>query len=300
MEKLLLWFKAVRAPFFVASLIPVLVGAAVGGRMGYFKISSLLFALVIVIFNHAGSNLLNDFFDSEGSDPINKTPTPFSGGSRMIQQNLLPKKTFLRVALVFFGLSISLTGILSLNYHNFMIFGLGVGGVILGVSYSATHIFGMGKGWGEIAVGAAFGPLSVLGSFLLQTNFFAWEALLAGVPVGFLIMGVLILNEFPDLEADRAVGKRNWIVRVGGGVKGVGIYLTIISLAYVTVLAGVFLKFFPARVLFSYSTIPLAVWVGLKTWQYKEKVPEIIPALAGNIGLHFITGLLICLGIWWK
>jgi 1,4-dihydroxy-2-naphthoate polyprenyltransferase len=300
MEKFLLWLKAVRAPFFIASLIPVLVGAALGSRMGYFKLLALFFALVIVVLNHAGSNLINDYFDSEGSDPINRSVTPFSGGSRLIQQNLLPKKSFLKAALVFFGLSLALAGILTVFNHNLLILGLQIGGIILGISYSATHTFGMGRGWGEIAIGVAFGPLSVLGSFLLQTNFFTWEALLAGVPVGFLIMGVVILNEFPDFDADRDAGKRNWIVRAGRGVKGVWIYLTIISLAYLTVLAGVFFKFFPIGVLFSYTTIPLAVWISLKTWKYKEKVPEIIPALAGNIGLHFLTGLLICLGIWWK
>jgi 1,4-dihydroxy-2-naphthoate octaprenyltransferase len=113
-------------------------------------------------------------------------------------------------------------------------------------------------------------------------------------------MGILILNEFPDLEPDRAVGKRNWIVKAGGGYKAVWIYLTVISLAYFTLIAGVFMRIFPSRILVSWFTIPLAVWILLKIKQHHSNNPEIIPALAGNIGLHFITGILITIGLWWK
>lgn len=300
MEKFKLWMRAVRAPFFLASLVPVLVGAALGSRVGYFRFSSFGLALLIVVSIQAGANLINDYFDAKGSDPLNLTPTPFSGGSRLIQQNLITRLTFLKAALFCFGIAFKTVVILTLVYQNWLIFALGLTGVFLGISYSATHTFGMGRGWGEVAVGAAFGPFSVLGSFLLQTNFFSWEALLAGVPVGFLIMGVLILNEFPDIVADRLAGKKNWLVRAGGIVKGILIYWATITLAYLTVLAGVLTGIFPFRILFACLTIPLAVWILLRTWQSKGNPPEIIPAMAGNIGLHFSTGILICLGLWWK
>ena len=32
-----------------------------------------------------GANLINDYYDSFGSDPLNRHVTPFSGGSRVIQ-----------------------------------------------------------------------------------------------------------------------------------------------------------------------------------------------------------------------
>ncbi len=300
LKKLKVWLIAVRAPFFSASLIPVLVGSALSSRFGNFHCIKLLLALWIVVSCHAGANLMNDYFDAEGSDPLNRFPTPFSGGSRLIQQGILPRKAYYRGANIIYGAAFFTVLILTLLYQNLGILLLGVAGIVIGIVYSASKTFGMGRGWGELAVGIGFGPFATAGSFLLQTNFLLPEAFLAGIPVGFLIMGVLILNEFPDIEADRAVNKRNWIVRSGGGIQGVWIYLTVISLAYFTLIGGVFLGVFPAKILVSCFTIPLAVWVLLKIYQYQSGNPEIIPVLAGNIGLHFITGILITVGLWWK
>jgi 1,4-dihydroxy-2-naphthoate octaprenyltransferase len=299
-KKIKIWLMAVRAPFFTASLIPVLVGTALSSRLGNFHFIKLLFALFIVVSCHAGANLINDYFDAIGSDPLNQSPTPFSGGSRLIQQGVLSRKAYYKGANILYGVAFLTVSILTIAYQNLGILLLGAAGIIIGVIYSASKTFGMGRGWGELAVGMGFGPLATAGSFLLQTNFLIPEAFLAGVPVGFLIMGVLILNEFPDVEADRAVNKRNWIVRAGEVTRGVWIYLAVISLAYFTLIAGVFWGVFPAKILVSCFTIPLAVWILLKIHQYRGNNPEIIPVLAGNIGLHFITGILITVGLWWK
>jgi 1,4-dihydroxy-2-naphthoate octaprenyltransferase len=295
-----LWIQAMRAPFFSASLIPVLVGAALSSRLGSFHFSRLFLALLVVVSCHAGANLINDYFDATGSDRINNNLTPFSGGSRLIQEGRLSRQAYFKGALTTYGVGLITIIFLSVVYRNIGILVLGVAGITLGVIYSATKTFGMGRGWGELAIGMGFGPLATAGSFLLQTNYTYPEAFLAGVPVGFLVMGIVILNEFPDYEADRAVGKRNWIVRAGGGVKGVWIYLAVICLAYFTLVGGVFWGVFPVRILVSCFTIPLAVWIWLKIRQYQGNNPEIIPALAGNIGLHFLTGLLITIGLWWK
>lgn len=293
------WLVATRAPFFTASIIPVLVGAALAKREGVFRIWSLLFALVIVILEHAGANLLNDYCDAEGSDAINQTPTPFSGGSRCIQKGILSKAKCLKGSIFCYCVALFLAAALSISHRQPFILILSTLGAALGISYSLSWTFGMGRGWGELAVGLAFGPLAVLGSYLLQTNTVAWRGFGAGVPVGFLIMGVLILNQIPDYQADRTVGKRNWTVRAGGEHRVVWIYLAIITAAYLFVLIGILGGVFPEKVLFSYSTIPLAIWIILKSWRYQGPTAEIVPVLAGNIGLHSLTGLLIGLGLWW-
>lgn len=295
MVKILIWLRAIRAPILVAGLIPVLVGSALAAREGNFQIIALIYALIIVMSGQAGANLLNDYVDAEGSDRINTNYTPFNGGSRLIQDGILKRSASLRMALVAFVISLGTSGFVSFFYSNWLISLLGVIGVLLAIGYSSTFICGMAKGWGELMVGVAFGPLSVIGSYLLQTGTVDREAFLAGIPVAFFIMGVLILNQFPDITADALSGKRNWIVMLGIQ-KGVWVYLVIIALAYLTLLGGVLTGIFPKTVLYSYMTIPLAVWVGLKLWRYRERVPELIPALAGNIGLHAIAGILITLG----
>lgn len=295
MDKIMVWLRAIRAPFLLAGLIPVLVGAALAAREECFKFLPLIYALIIVLGGQVGSNLLNDYVDAEGSDPINENFSSFNGGSRILQIGLMDQKNFLKMAVIAYGISLGTATILSFAYNNALIALLGVLGVTLGSGYSGLFFCGMEKGWGELMIGVAFGPLSVVGSYLLQTGTVTWEAFLAGIPVAFFIMGVLILNQFPDVAADAQVGKRNWIVMLGIE-KGVWVYLVTIALAYLTILGGVLGEIFPKTVLYSYITIPLAVWVSLKLWRHREKVPEIVPALAGNIGLHAIAGILMVLG----
>lgn len=296
MKTLITWLKAMRASFFLASIVPVLVGACLAARENIYSWDALVYALIIVMSSHAGANMLNDYYDALGSDAINRNVTPFSGGSRLIQNGILSRNSYLHGSLVAFGMALILAVILTLARWNFYILGLTILGIMIGICYSGCFVAGMGRGWGEIMVGAAFGPLSVMGSYLLQTNHISWESFLAGIPVGFLIMGVLILNEFPDVHADGECGKRNWIVSLGIQ-KGVLVYLASVVMAYLTLLACVLTRKLPVHALYSYLTIPLACWIMLRLRRYRETVPEIIPALAGNIGLHVVTGLLMCYGL---
>ncbi|HEX3048317.1 MAG TPA: prenyltransferase [Bacillota bacterium] len=298
MNKFKLWLKASRAPFFSASVIPVLVGVTLAMREGFFSLLGLCLALVTVVATHAGSNMINDYYDADGSDPLNRNFSPFNGGSRVIQNRELSKPMVRKWALTAFGIGLGAVIVGTIWRNNLYIILIGITGTVLGYSYSATNTYGMGRGWGELAVGAAFGPLAVLGSYLLQTNHLAWKAFLAGVPVGFLIMGVLILNEFPDIAPDRAAGKRNWLVRSGGGNRGMWVYLGSICFAYLTILACVLFKVFSPQILLSLIPLPLLIWIVLRIRRFQKQSTGLVPAMMGNIGLHLITGLLLCLGIW--
>ena len=50
---------------------------------------NLLLVLIGVGALHTAGNLINDYFDTPASDKVNPYPTPFSGGSRVILENLL-------------------------------------------------------------------------------------------------------------------------------------------------------------------------------------------------------------------
>ena len=100
MGKILLWIKATRAPFLQASIIPVLVGTVMAYRDGFFDLGLFILSLVAIVGIHVGTNVSNDYFDHlSGNDAINLNFTPFSGGSRVIQEGLIAPRTILSVAL---------------------------------------------------------------------------------------------------------------------------------------------------------------------------------------------------------
>jgi len=100
---LTLWLKELRAPFFTASVIPILLGAAVAWSKG-FPFSWGLFILTLLggVLLHAGANVSNDYYDHKsGTDDINvEFVNPFTGGSRMIQKGLMTPRQVLQIVIM--------------------------------------------------------------------------------------------------------------------------------------------------------------------------------------------------------
>ena len=93
---------------------------------------------------------------------------------------------------------------------------LGLIGFISGFFYTAPPFrFASRKGLGELLIGLNFGPLMVVGSALVQTGKILPEALLAGIPIGFLVAAIVYVNEFPDHDGDKSTGKDTLIVVFG-------------------------------------------------------------------------------------
>ena len=59
-----------------------------------------------------------------------------------------------------------------------------------------------------VAPGLAFGPLMVLGTHFVLTGSYSWTAFAASLVPGFLVSDLLLLNQFPDVEADKTVGRK--------------------------------------------------------------------------------------------
>ncbi|VAW35950.1 1,4-dihydroxy-2-naphthoate polyprenyltransferase, partial [hydrothermal vent metagenome] len=99
------WCRITRAPFLTATLVPVLFGAAMAHRSGfYISLPWLVLTLFSAAFLHIGTNTLNDYFDHRsGADAANEGYiTPFTGGSRTIQSGLISARGMLTVSVVSF------------------------------------------------------------------------------------------------------------------------------------------------------------------------------------------------------
>ena len=247
---------------------------------------------------HIGTNTANDYFDhTSGTDEVNYNyMVPFSGGSRSIQMGLISAKGMLIVSLLSF-LSSALVGIPLIIRAGNMILWLGIIGAVSGFFYTAPPFrFASRRGLGEFLIGMNFGPLMVVGSTLVQTGQILPEALLAGIPIGFLVAAIVYVNEFPDYDGDKATGKNTLIVVFGPEKARLG-YVLLVGCAFTSIIAMVASGIFP---LLSLIAMP-AAWFGIKAIQtlykyYNDRLLQ--PANAGTINMHFTTGLLFCVGIW--
>jgi 1,4-dihydroxy-2-naphthoate octaprenyltransferase len=211
------YLLAVRPMFLTASLLPVLLGTAIGVQNAdQFDVIAFILALFSVILAHAGVNVLNDVYDDlNGTDRDNETRIfPFTGGSRFIQDEILNNQQMRRWGQLLLVMS-ALLGVALIFHQGFMVLVFGLTGLLLGVTYSAPPLKLASRGLGESAVGIGFGVLPVVGAAWLQTSTFSWEALILSVPVSIWVVNILLVNEVPDRTADRNAGKNTLVVKFG-------------------------------------------------------------------------------------
>jgi len=158
---------------------------------------------------------LGEWNDLKG-DQLNRGFNQFSGGSRVLVKGLLPLWGSL---LLGYGCMVGamLTGLYIYFRYQTGSWTLPLGGIgiFFGFFYSGKPFRWSYRGLGEIFIGFCYGWLPIATGFYLFTGFFSHEILLLSIPVGLSIFNVILINEFPDEEADRAIGKRNLVVRFG-------------------------------------------------------------------------------------
>ena len=301
MTQIFTWVVIMRLPFLSATIMPILVGAAVAKFMGYAVDWSWLgLTLLGGSLLHIGTNTSNDYFDHlSGTDNLNYNYSNkgLNGGSRGIQMGLISPEGVRNLTIGVFGLSI-LVGIPLIQKAGMPVLWLGLIGFLSGLFYTAPPFrFSSRKGLGELLIGLNFGPLMVAGSTLIQTGQLVPEAFLAGIPLGFLIAAVVYINEFPDHDSDKATGKNTLIVVFGPEKARVG-YVALVSGAFLSIVLLVLNGTFPSLILMTF----LASYFGFTSVQtlykyYNDRLLE--PANWGTIIMHSTTALLLFIGLWW-
>lgn len=297
-ERLGKYFLAARPRFLTASVVPVLVGSAAGFAVtGTFDWLLFVLTVVSITLLHSGANLANDYYDHiSGNDWANKNPTPFSGGSRFIQDGVLSAKTILGLSLACLAIGAAIGMIIVLLTRSVFIFVLGVIGCLGGFFYTAPPLKLGYRSLGEIVIAFLFGILPVTGSFYLQAVTFDWLILLPAGIVAILIFLVILINEFTDRNADAAVKKRTLVV-IFGVEAAVWIYRTILILSYLIAAIAIFVygqMFFAA--LFFLLTGPLGV--AAIRFANKKDLSEAGRLSANKITilLHLAGGLALAIG----
>jgi 1,4-dihydroxy-2-naphthoate octaprenyltransferase len=210
------WWRLSRVPFLSVGILPLILGFVLAWRWGYKgPLGLYLLSSVAVILIMWMSYYLGERNDLEG-DRLNQDFNRFSGGSRILVEGIFPEWVSLLLGYGCLGASI-LTGVyIYLQYQTgpwtLLLGGIGI---FFGFFYSGKPFQWSYRGIGEILIGFCYGWLPIATGFYLFTGFFSHQVFLLSIPVGLSIFNVILINEFPDEEADRAIGKRDLVVRFG-------------------------------------------------------------------------------------
>jgi 1,4-dihydroxy-2-naphthoate polyprenyltransferase len=298
---LLKWLVITRAAFLSATLVGVLVGAA-AVRAGTGSVSWGLFLLVLLGTGllHLFANTANDYFDwRSGTDQANTNYiVPFTGGSRAIELRLISAPGMLRLALGLL-LGAAAVGVLLMALRPAVasaIAGIGIAAALASFFYTGPPLrLAARKGLGELFIGLTFGPLLILGTATVLRGELVWTDALFGLVPGLLTAAILWINEFPDIEGDRAGGKLN-LVAVLGWTRARAGYVAIVAAAGLAVVGLVAAGIAPAGALAALLAAPLGARAA--TVLYSTQTPAALrPACAATIQLQLAAGLLFAAGI---
>jgi 1,4-dihydroxy-2-naphthoate octaprenyltransferase len=289
------FFLTTRLPFLTATIVPVALGGAVAAHDHRFAWGWFLLALLGGVLIHLGLNMANDLFDdASGADAANVTPTPFSGGSRVIQYGLVSRRAVVAAATACYVAGIALgLGLAAARGAGLLV--IGAVGVVISLAYSAPPLKLVHRGLGEVTTAVGFGPVTALGTYYVCAQRFSGEALYASLPVAVFIALILYVNEIPDRAGDAVVGKRTLPVRWPKNRVVAG-YAVGAVLAYALIVADVVFGVTPAWTLLALVTAPMARSVHRGLERHYDKPYELMAAMQTNIALHLVAGVLLVAG----
>jgi 1,4-dihydroxy-2-naphthoate polyprenyltransferase len=150
-------------------------------------------------------------------------------------------------------------------------------------------------GFGEAAAGLGLGGLPVIATALVQGGTIGPAAVAAAVPATFMTFNLLLLNEFPDEEADRAGGRRNLVIMLGR--PAAGLVYTVAAVSVPVWLAGaVALGYLPAVALI--AVLPSLLLLKPVRWALANAAaPVPLPALGANVAWNLGTNTLVAIAL---
>jgi 1,4-dihydroxy-2-naphthoate octaprenyltransferase len=204
------WVKTARPFSLTAAVSPVLVGTAVAAYEGSFHLVAFLVALLSCLFLQIAANYFNEYFDYRyGLDHSESL-----GASTVIFRHEMTAVQVLAGGIGSFFIA-AIFGLILIYLVGPVILLFGLTGMAIAYFYSAKPFQFAIRGLGDILVYIAMGFLMTWGAYYIQIPRWSWLAFAASVPVGFLVVAILNMNNTRDIQDDRAVHKLTLPVRFG-------------------------------------------------------------------------------------
>jgi len=285
------WLTLPRFQFLPLTVIMVSLGTAIAAYEGYFHLGHFLLAMIGSILVHMTVNIINDYHDYVDGIDLNTQRTPFSGGSGVLPLNLLKPKQ------AFWFATICLLIAMVIGFYFVMKRGWLLFPLLLLAGFSAYFYNVYLSKWqiGEIFAGLCFGPLLVLGSYYVQTGRYSWETLVASLAPGILTSNLLVLNEFPDREADRKGGRRHWVITLGKKDASY-LFVALLTASYLCIIVGVLSKMMPVLTLIGLGTIGFGWKAAKGALKYYDNTEKLVPVLGMNVITILGTQALLTIG----
>lgn len=286
--------RTMRAQFLLLPPVCILPGVATAQMAGA-AFDVLMFVLIVAggILANISVNMLNEYQDFRSGLDFNTRRTPFSGGTGALPAQPQAARLVLLGSIVTLLLVLAI-GLYFIHRTGWNILPFGLLGAVLIVLY--TGPINRNPLLCLMAPGLGFGILMVAGTHLLLAGSVDSRAWLASLLPFFLVSNLLLLNQFPDIEADRQVG-RNHALIAWGVQRSAQIFALFWAAALAVVLGGVLSGLFPQLSLLALIGLAPGLVAIRGAFRYGAALGDHPPYMAANVICTLLSPLLLGLGM---
>ena len=284
-----IWMAAARPRTLPAAVAPVLVGSALAWHDHWFNAPAAALSLGFALLVQIGTNLANDYYDFvRGADTAARV-----GPRRAVAAGLISPKTMKRAMVAVFT-SAFVLGLSLILWGGPWLLVIGIASIAAGIAYTGGPWPLAYLGLGDVFVFLFFGLVAVGGTYLVQAGNLTTDAIAAGIPIGLLAANILVVNNYRDVDTDRAANKRTLVVRFGRGAARAQF---IGSLA----IAGAAPYWFLVRGYRAWCLLPLLLapmaWLHAQRLRAKATAPDLNALLGATGKLLAFYAVLFAIGI---
>ncbi|WP_372964134.1 prenyltransferase [Marinobacter sp.] len=286
--------RASRPNFLILAPLCAGLGVAIAWQQGHSPaLLDTLLVLIGAVLAHAAVNLLNEYDDfKSGLDMITRR-TPFSGGSGALPEVPSAAHGVLLAGLGTLGLVIAI-GLYFLWLRGLPMLVLGATGVILVLTY--TRWITRSPWLCLLAPGIGFGPVMVLGGLIALGAELNTTALISSGVALLLVSELLLINQIPDAEADRKIGRKHLVITLGAKAAA-RLVATLLLGSYVLIAAATFSSALPPWSFLALAPLPGALWISLRLPDALTRPDALNQVLGLNVATLLSTLALLIVGL---
>ncbi|MCK5863597.1 MAG: prenyltransferase [Marinobacter adhaerens] len=284
--------RASRPNFLILAPLCAGLGVALAWQQGASPaLIDTLLVLIGALLAHAAVNLLNEYEDFiSGLDLITRR-TPFSGGSGALPEVPSAARQVLLAASGTLALVVAI-GLYFLWLRGLPMLVLGAAGVVLVLTY--TRWITRSPLICLLAPGLGFGPVMILGSLIALGARLDAAAVAASAISLLLVSELLLINQIPDADADRKVGRRHLVITMGQPAAARLAGLLLLG-SYGLLGSAIWVGWLPTWTAIALAPLPAAIWVSTRLRGALSSPAQLNTLLGINVAVLLATlALLIC------
>jgi 1,4-dihydroxy-2-naphthoate polyprenyltransferase len=279
-----------RLPFLILTPVSIFLGYCTAYRSSEtIHLFDLFLVLVGAVFAHISVNTFNEYFDFRSGLDAATSKTPFSGGSGALIDNPGAAGTVLRLAIASLTTTIMI-GIYFVFRYGLLILPTGIIGILIVLTY--TQWLNRRAILCLLAPGLGFGPLMVVGTHFVLTGEYAMSAFVISLVPFFLANNLLLLNQYPDIAADKQVGRRTFPIAYGV-TRSTLVYGLFVVAACAAIVFGIRTGMLPNASYFALAPMGVAVVVFYGAKKHATSVQRLLPYLGMNVFVAIVTPLVL-------